>query len=69
MVTASGSGLDPHISTDSALLQIPRIARERHLSEEEVKYLVQKHVEDRQFGFLGAPRINVLKLNLSLDKL
>jgi K+-transporting ATPase ATPase C chain len=69
MVTASGSGLDPHISTDSALLQIPRIARERHLSEEEVKYLVQKHVEDRQFGFLGAQRVNVLKLNLSLDKL
>jgi K+-transporting ATPase ATPase C chain len=69
LVTASGSGLDPHISEDSAILQIPRIARERHVSEEKIKALVQNHLEGRQFGFLGAPRVNVLKLNLALDTL
>ena len=69
LVTASGSGLDPHISAEGAVLQIPRIARERRVSEEKIKVLVQKHIEGRQFGFLGAQRVNVLKLNLALDTL
>jgi len=69
LVTASGSGLDPHISADSAVLQVPRIARERHLTEEKIKALVQNRVEGRQFGFWGAQRVNVLKLNLALDTL
>ncbi len=69
MVMASGSGLDPHISLDGAVLQISRIARERHVPEEKIKALVQNHLEGRQFGFLGAQRVNVLKLNLALDSL
>ena len=69
LVMASGSGLDPHISTEAAMIQIPRIARERHVSEEKVRSLVQDYLEDRQFGFLGAKRVNVLKLNLALDNL
>lgn len=69
LVMASGSGLDPHISADGAVLQIPRIAQERHVPEEKIKALLQKHLEDRQFSFFGAPRVNVLKLNLALDKL
>jgi potassium-transporting ATPase KdpC subunit len=67
LVTSSGSGLDPHISVESAFLQIPRIARARHLPEEKIEALVLNHLEGRQFGFLGAERINVLKLNLSLN--
>lgn len=69
MVMASGSGLDPHISLDGAFLQIPRIARERHRPEEKIRALVQNYFEDRQFGFLGVQRVNVLKLNLALDAL
>src|SRR5512143_412147 len=58
LVMASGSGLDPHLSPESALIQIPRIAKERKVSEEKLRSLVQAHLEDRQFGFLGAPRVN-----------
>lgn len=69
LVTTSASGLDPHISPANAEFQIPRVARERGLSETEVRQFVARFTEDRQFGFLGEPRVNVLLLNLELDKL
>ncbi|UWG96591.1 potassium-transporting ATPase subunit KdpC [Dehalobacter sp. DCM] len=69
MVAASGSGLDPHISPQAALLQIPRVARARGLTEEEVRIEVQKYTETWEVFILGEPRVNVLKLNLALDQL
>lgn len=67
-VTASASGLDPHISISNALLQIPRIAKARNISEEKVARLVQEQTTREAFGILGQPHINVLLLNLSLDQ-
>lgn len=69
LVTTSASGLDPHISPAAAEFQVPRVARERGMSENEVRRVVAEFTENRQFGLLGEPRINVLLLNLKLDEI
>lgn len=68
LVTTSGSGLDPHLSPAAAEFQVPRVARERQITEEQLRQVIARHTAGRQFGFLGEPTVNVLELNLDLDR-